>query len=72
MDVEAEGEALMQLSRDWSDLVATGDMDAIMAGWAEDAVMMPPGTPPLEGRPQYGPTLKPRKHFPASGLVGSR
>ncbi len=25
-------------------------MDAIMAGWAEDAVMMPPGTPPLEGK----------------------
>ena len=50
VDVEAEGEALMQLSREWSDLVATGDMDAIMAGWAEDAVMMPPGTPPLEGK----------------------
>ena len=50
VDVEAEGEVLMQLSREWSDLVATGDMDAIMAGWAEDAVMMPPGTPPLEGK----------------------
>ena len=50
VDLEAEGAALMQLSREWSDLVATGDMDAIMAGWAEDAVMMPPGTPPLEGK----------------------
>lgn len=50
VDVEAEGEALMQLSRDWSDLAATGDMDGIMAGWAADAVMMPPGTPPLEGK----------------------
>ena len=29
VDVEAEGEVLMQLSRAWSDLVATGDMDAI-------------------------------------------
>lgn len=47
----AEGEALMQLSRDWSDLVATGNLDAILAGWADDAVMMPPGTPPLEGKP---------------------
>ena len=47
VDIEAEGEALTQLSRDWSDLVATGDMERIMAGWAEDAVMMPPGTPPL-------------------------
>ena len=50
VDIEAEGEALMQLSRDWSDLVATGDVDAIVAGWAEDAVMMPPGTPPLKGK----------------------
>lgn len=50
VDVEDEGEVLMQRSRDWSDLVATGDMERIMAGWAEDAVMMPPGTPPLEGK----------------------
>lgn len=50
VDVEAEGEGLMQLSRDWSDLVATGDMDAVMNGWAEDAVMMPPGLPALEGK----------------------
>ncbi len=50
VDLEAEGEALMQLSRDWSDLAATGDLDAIMAGWAEDAVMMPPGFPALEGK----------------------
>ena len=50
VDLEAEGQALMQVSRDWSDLVATGDMEAIMAGWADDAVMMPPGLPPLEGK----------------------
>ena len=50
VDLEAEGEALMQLSRDWSDLVATGDLDALMAGWAEDAVMMPPGMPAVEGK----------------------
>jgi uncharacterized protein (TIGR02246 family) len=50
VDLEAEGQALMQLSREWSDLVATGDMEAIMAGWADDAVMMPPGIPPLEGK----------------------
>ena len=51
VDLEAEGEALMQLSRDWSDLAATGDLDAIMAGWAEDAVMMPPGMRAVEGKP---------------------
>ena len=50
VDLEAEGEELMQLSREWSDLVATGDLDALMAGWAEDAVMMPPALPAIEGK----------------------
>ena len=51
VNLEAEGEALMQFSRDWSDLAATDDLDAIMAGWAEDAVVMPPGIPAVEGKP---------------------
>jgi len=50
VDLEAEGEALMQLSRDWSDLVATGDLDAILEGWADDAVLMAPNLPPMEGK----------------------
>lgn len=50
VDVEAEGQALMQLSREWSDAVATGDMETILAGWADDAVMMPPELPALEGK----------------------
>ena len=49
-DLEAEGAALMQLSRDWSDQVAAGDLEGALAHWAEDAVMMPPGLPPLEGK----------------------
>ena len=49
-DVEAEGEALMERSRSWSELAQTGDVDSMMAYWAEDAVMMPPGMPPLEGK----------------------
>ena len=40
----------MQVSRSWSDVAATGDIEAVMAGWAEDAVMMPPGLPPLRGK----------------------
>lgn len=51
VDTEAEGAALMQLSRDWSGIVATGDMESALAVWAEDAVMMPPGLPSLDGKP---------------------
>ena len=50
LDLEAEGQALMQLSREWSNRVTTGNLDSIMTGWADDAVMMAPGLPPLEGK----------------------
>ena len=49
-DMEAEGEALMQLSREWSDLVEAGNLEAALAVWSEDAVMMPPDMPVLEGK----------------------
>lgn len=50
VDLEAEGQALMQLSRDWSARMRDGDLEAILAGWSEDAMMMPPGLPPLRGK----------------------
>jgi ketosteroid isomerase-like protein len=37
----------MQLSQAWSALVATGDLEAVMAGWADDATMLPPSQPAL-------------------------
>ena len=50
MDLKAEGDALMKLSRDWSAKVATAPIDDWIDFWAEDAVMMPPGLPPLRGK----------------------
>jgi ketosteroid isomerase-like protein len=49
-DLEAEGQALMQLSREWSASIPTASIDSVMSLWAEDAVMLPPGSPPLEGK----------------------
>lgn len=49
-DHEAEARALMQLSREWSDLVSAGNLEAGMEFWAEDAVMLPPGLPVLSGK----------------------
>ena len=40
----------MQLSRDWSDIYGTNDMESLIAVFAEDAVVMAPGMPPLEGK----------------------
>ena len=50
MDLEAEGDALMKLSRDWSALAATAPIDDWIDFWADDAVMMPPGLPPVRGK----------------------
>lgn len=50
MDLQAEGDALMRLSRKWSEMVATAPVDEWIDFWADDAVMMPPGLPPLRGK----------------------
>ncbi len=46
----AEGERLMQLSREWSRAAATGDVDAVVRYWADDAVVMMAGLPTFRGR----------------------
>lgn len=50
VDVEAEEQRLMELSREWSDVAAGDDVEALMSYWADDAVMMAPGQPPLRGK----------------------
>ena len=50
VDVEAEAEELMQLSRDWSAMVGSGDLEASIELWADDAVMLPPDMPMLSGK----------------------
>jgi ketosteroid isomerase-like protein len=50
VDKEADSQALMELSRQWSDLVASGDMEGAMDYWADDAVMLPPDLPVLYGK----------------------
>lgn len=50
VDRNAVAESLMAMSRDWSDAVAAGNMEAVLGYWADDAVMMAPGQPPLRGK----------------------
>ena len=45
-----EGEALMQISRDWSRSVSPDSIERIMSYWADDAVYMPPGQSALIGK----------------------
>ena len=50
VDTVREGEALMQISRDWSRSVSPDSIERIMSYWADNAVYMPPGQPALIGK----------------------
>lgn len=50
VDQGAEVARLMQTSREWSAVASSGDIEAIIAYWDDDAVMMAPGQPPLRGK----------------------
>lgn len=46
----AELDALMQTSAAWSDVAGTGDIEAELSYWAEDAIFMPPGANFIDGK----------------------
>lgn len=50
IDRAAEEQKLMQLSRDWSAIVNSGDIESILDYWDEDATLLPPDYPMLEGK----------------------
>jgi uncharacterized protein (TIGR02246 family) len=50
VDTKAEGEKLMQASRDWSDAAAKRDMEKVTSYWADNAILIAPGEPTLNGK----------------------
>ena len=50
VDTKAEGEKLMQLSREWSRLASTDSIEKVLSYWADDAVVLSPGEPPIKGK----------------------
>ena len=50
VDTKAEGEKLMQVSRDWSKAAAGDSIDKVLSDWADDAIVMSPGQPPIKGK----------------------
>lgn len=49
-DTTAEGEKLMQLSREWSKVAGTNDIEKTLSYWADTAVMLSNGLPMLKGK----------------------
>lgn len=50
VDTKTEGEKLMQISREWSKLAATDSIEKTLSYWADDAIVMSPGQPPIKGK----------------------
>ena len=49
-DTKAEGEKVMQLSKDWSKVASTGDVNKTVSYWADDAILISEGMPVLKGK----------------------
>ena len=50
MNLDVERAELMQTSRDWARVAATGDVEQTLTFWSDDAIIMPPGQPAVVGK----------------------
>lgn len=50
--------ALMQTSRDWAKVTASGDVDKILSYWTDDAIVMEAGVPALVGKGAIGSMIE--------------
>jgi len=50
IDSKAEGEKVMNISREWSEVAAKGDVEKTLSYWADDAFVMSAGHAPLNGK----------------------
>jgi ketosteroid isomerase-like protein len=50
VDTKAEGERLMQVSKDWSVSAGTDSIEKTLSYWADDAVVMFPGQAQIKGK----------------------
>ena len=42
---------ILQLDAEWSGAAQGRDVDRVVSFWADDAIVFPPGSPPLKGKP---------------------
>jgi uncharacterized protein (TIGR02246 family) len=50
VDTKIEGDKVMQLSKEWSEVASKGDVNKTLNYWAEDAILISAGQPPLIGK----------------------
>jgi len=50
VDTKAEGDKIMQLSKEWSEAASKKDLDKTVSYWADDAILISEGQPSLNGK----------------------
>jgi len=50
VDKKAEAEKIMQTSKEWSEVASSGNLEKTLSYWADNAVMISPGQPTLDGK----------------------
>lgn len=66
VDVETESKSLFETDKEWSAVIAKGDMDRVFDYWTDDAVIYPVGMPAVEGKSairKFVSTNRSRKNF---------
>lgn len=50
IDAKAEGEKVMQTSREWAHYASKADVEKVLGYWADDAIVASSGQPTLKGK----------------------
>ena len=64
VDTKAEGEKLMQVSREWSKAAASGDTEKVLSYWSEDAVYISDSEGTLKGKNAIRQMIDESKNIP--------
>jgi ketosteroid isomerase-like protein len=64
IEQKAEGEKLMQLSREWSKSASTDDIEKTMSYWADSAIFLSSNHPDLRGKKQIREMVESSSRIP--------
>ena len=64
VDTKADEEQIKYNHADWEKLAATGDIEKILFYWTDDAIIMAPGQPVIQGKDAIRKMLQDTKNIP--------
>jgi ketosteroid isomerase-like protein len=69
LDLDAERAKLMQVSRQWAQAVAGGDLERILSFWADDAIVLAPDQPAIVGKDAIREFVRASQAIPGFSLT---